>query len=238
MKTVKDKQILVGADFAGYPLKEAVVAHLKEKGWKITDLGVVADSDPNDTENMFHRVGLRVGAQISEEVIAYLADNISANVREIEGALSSLVANASFLGRKITTSLAKEILKVYVKLYQKEITIEQVRKIVCEQLDIDGQYVLSPKDLCTVDFLDRVIDAGVRVLKMEGRARGGEYVKRVVEAYDKALRLITKWAERENVVKIIQPVTSKADINKGKISFDAAEPAVHIEINIPEEYRV
>ena len=64
MKTVKEKYLVVGADFAGYPLKEAVVAHLKAKGWKITDLGV---TDPNveDTENMFHRVGLRVGARIS-----------------------------------------------------------------------------------------------------------------------------------------------------------------------------
>ena len=59
-----------------------------------------------------------------------------------------------------------------------------------EMLDIDGRYILSPKDLCTVDFLDQFINAGVRVLKIEGRARGGEYVKRVVEAYDKALRLI------------------------------------------------
>ena len=57
-------------------------------------------------------------------------------------------------------------------------------------LDIDGRYILSPKDLCTIDFLDQFINAGVRVLKIEGRARGGEYVKRVVEAYDKALRLI------------------------------------------------
>ena len=72
MKTVKDKYLVVGADFAGYPLKEAVVAHLKAKGWKITDLGVVADSDPNDTENMFHRVGLRVGAQISEGLLGKL----------------------------------------------------------------------------------------------------------------------------------------------------------------------
>ena len=40
MKTIKDKQILVGADFAGYPLKEAVVAHLKEYGWTVTDVGV------------------------------------------------------------------------------------------------------------------------------------------------------------------------------------------------------
>ncbi|MCM1300642.1 MAG: U32 family peptidase [Bacteroides cellulosilyticus] len=58
------------------------------------------------------------------------------------------------------------------------------------ELDIDGQYVLSPKDLCTVDFLDKMIGAGVRVLKIEGRARGAEYVKRVVETYDAALRAI------------------------------------------------
>lgn len=56
------------------------------------------------------------------------------------------------------------------------------------QLDIDGRYVLSPKDLCTIDFLDKMIAAGVRVLKIEGRARGAEYVKRVVGCYDEALR--------------------------------------------------
>lgn len=39
MKTVKEKQILVGADFAGYPLKEAVCEHLRKKGWTITDVG-------------------------------------------------------------------------------------------------------------------------------------------------------------------------------------------------------
>ncbi|MBE6926018.1 MAG: RpiB/LacA/LacB family sugar-phosphate isomerase [Ruminococcaceae bacterium] len=67
MKTIKNKQLLVGADFAGYPLKEAVVAHLKEKGWEITDVGVQADSDPDkDTDLMFHRIGLRAGAMIAE----------------------------------------------------------------------------------------------------------------------------------------------------------------------------
>ena len=58
MKTVKNKQLVVGADFAGYPLKEAVVAHLKEKGWEITDMGVRADSDPNDTDLMFHKLAI------------------------------------------------------------------------------------------------------------------------------------------------------------------------------------
>ena len=65
MKTIKDKQLLVGSDFAGYPLKEAVCAHLRAKGWTITDVGVT-DPDTEDTENMFHRVGLRVGAKIAE----------------------------------------------------------------------------------------------------------------------------------------------------------------------------
>ena len=66
MKMVKDKYLVVGADFAGFPLKEAVVAHLKEKGWIIEDVGVTVDSDPDDTENMFHRIGLRIGSKIAE----------------------------------------------------------------------------------------------------------------------------------------------------------------------------
>ncbi len=59
-----------------------------------------------------------------------------------------------------------------------------------KEIRVDGQYLLSPKDLCTVDFLDKFIEAGVSVLKIEGRARSAEYVKRVVECYDEALRLI------------------------------------------------
>ena len=65
MKTIRDKQILVGADFAGYPLKEAVAAHLKAKGWTVTDVGVRSPED-DDTDLMFHRIGLRVGAMIAE----------------------------------------------------------------------------------------------------------------------------------------------------------------------------
>ncbi len=67
MKTIKDKQILVGADFAGFPLKEAVVAHLKEKGWTVTDVGVQhPGEDAENTDLMFHRIGLRIGSLIAE----------------------------------------------------------------------------------------------------------------------------------------------------------------------------
>lgn len=55
------------------------------------------------------------------------------------------------------------------------------------QLDVENQYIMSPKDLKTIHFLNKVIDAGVRVLKIEGRARGPEYVKIAVECYNEAI---------------------------------------------------
>ena len=56
------------------------------------------------------------------------------------------------------------------------------------QLDIDNKYIMSPKDLKTIRFIDRMIDSGVRVFKIEGRARGPEYVYTVVSCYKEAIR--------------------------------------------------
>ena len=55
------------------------------------------------------------------------------------------------------------------------------------QLEIDNKYVMSPKDLKTIRFIDRMMDAGVRVFKIEGRARGAEYVYTVVKCYKEAI---------------------------------------------------
>ena len=56
------------------------------------------------------------------------------------------------------------------------------------ELEIDNQYIMSPKDLKTIHFLNKMMDAGVRVFKIEGRARGPEYVRTVVECYKEAIR--------------------------------------------------
>ena len=55
------------------------------------------------------------------------------------------------------------------------------------QLEIDNEYIMSPKDLCTINFLNKVLDAGVSILKIEGRARPPEYVKTVSESYNEAV---------------------------------------------------
>lgn len=78
------------------------------------------------------------------------------------------------------------------------------------ELDIENEYIMSPKDLCTIGFLNKMLDAGVRVLKFEGRARSQEYVKTVVECYDEAVNAylegtyerskIETWKERLSTV--------------------------------------
>lgn len=56
-----------------------------------------------------------------------------------------------------------------------------------KELEIDQEYIMSPKDLCTISFLDQILNAGVSVLKIEGRARSPEYVKTVTECYNEAI---------------------------------------------------
>ncbi len=75
-----------------------------------------------------------------------------------------------------------------------------------DQLDIENKYIMSPKDLKTIHFLNKMIDAGVSVFKIEGRARGPEYVYTAVECYNEALnsiidgtyneQMISNWDER------------------------------------------
>jgi len=58
------------------------------------------------------------------------------------------------------------------------------------QLEIDNEYIMSPRDLCTIGFIDRMIDSGVTVFKIEGRARPPEYVKVVSSCYDEAVQAV------------------------------------------------
>lgn len=71
------------------------------------------------------------------------------------------------------------------------------------ELEVDNQYIMSPKDLKTIHFLNKMLDAGVRVLKIEGRARGAEYVKTVVECYKEAVEMWVDgaWKKEDGAVE-------------------------------------
>ena len=58
------------------------------------------------------------------------------------------------------------------------------------RLNIDNKYIMSPKDLCTIEFMDRITESGVKVFKIEGRARSAEYVKRCASCYSRAAQAV------------------------------------------------
>ncbi len=69
------------------------------------------------------------------------------------------------------------------------------------ELDVDNEYIMSPKDLSTIHFLNKLLDAGVRVLKIEGRARPAEYVKTVVECYSEAVDCILEGTYNQDKIE-------------------------------------
>jgi putative protease len=77
------------------------------------------------------------------------------------------------------------------------------------ELAIENQYIMSPKDLCTIGFLDKMLEAGVRVFKIEGRARSADYVQTVVDCYSRA---IDAWLRGGYTPPLIAELT--ADLQK------------------------
>ncbi|MDE6577049.1 MAG: U32 family peptidase [Muribaculaceae bacterium] len=71
-----------------------------------------------------------------------------------------------------------------------------------EELVVDNKFIMSPKDLKTIHFLDKMVDAGVRVFKIEGRARGPEYVYEAVKCYSEALEAVCDGSFAEEKVAV------------------------------------
>ena len=137
------KQIILTSDKPPVELKDIEQRLLTRFKW-----GLSASVDIPDMATKLKIIRSKseaMGVRLIEEVVMYLAENISANIREIEGALLSLKANAQYLNRRVSTSLAKEVLKAYVHVSQKEISINRITEIVCNYFDISPEDFNSTK---------------------------------------------------------------------------------------------
>ncbi|NJB81373.1 peptidase U32 family protein [Wenyingzhuangia aestuarii] len=73
------------------------------------------------------------------------------------------------------------------------------------EMELDNEYIMSPKDLCTIDFLDDIAEAGIKVLKIEGRGRAPEYVARVIKCYREAIDSLEAGTfDKEKVISWMQ----------------------------------
>lgn len=89
--------------------------------------------------SILHNILYRDGVEMPQEIIEYVARNIKTNVRELEGAIISLIAQASFNKKEVTLDLTKTIVEKFVKNIKNEISIDYIQKVVSDyfQLDVD-----------------------------------------------------------------------------------------------------
>ena len=136
--------------------------------------------------------------ELNLEQVSYISDAIREN--NIRGPGGELIRIEMFAHGALCMAISG---KCYLSLHENNRSANRgecyqtCRKsyIVSEkesgyELEVDNEYIMSPKDLCTIGFLDKIIDSGARVLKIEGRARSAEYVRVVTSCYNEAIKSI------------------------------------------------
>ncbi|MFI3327521.1 MAG: chromosomal replication initiator protein DnaA [Rikenellaceae bacterium] len=135
------KQIILTSDKSPVELKDIEDRLLTRFKW-----GIVTKLDVPGYETKYKIIKAKAAQkdlELPDEVVEYLATNIVSNVREIEGAVASLSAYVQIEGRKATVSLAREILKDYVKFNHKEVSVEQIIDVVCNHFGITRELLNS-----------------------------------------------------------------------------------------------
>jgi putative protease len=140
-----------------------------------------------DTMVLSRELSLRQVKHITEQIEKDQIKGPSGNLVEIEifghGALCMAVSGKCYMSLHAYNSSANRG-ACKQNCRKKYTVIDQETGI---EMELDNEYIMSPKDLCTIDFLDQVADAGVKVLKIEGRGRAPEYVANVTRCYREAL---------------------------------------------------
>ncbi len=140
-----------------------------------------------DTIVLSRELSLRQVKKITEQIEKEQVKGPSGNLVEIEifghGALCMAVSGKCYLSLHSDNSSANR--GACKQNCRKKYTV--IDQETGFEIELDNEYMMSPKDLCTIDFLDQVIETGIKVLKIEGRGRAPEYVATVTKTYRQAV---------------------------------------------------
>lgn len=137
----KGKQLILSADRPPHEIEGIEERLLSRFKW-----GLTADLTAPDFETRLAILQQKMhndGVELPQEVIEYMAYNIKSSIRELEGAMISILAHASFSKREVGLSLAKEIVNNFTSKGTQELTIEQIHEVVCDQFQVDPEQVRS-----------------------------------------------------------------------------------------------
>ncbi len=140
-----------------------------------------------DTMVMSRELSLRQVKKITDQIEKENIIGPAGNLVEIEifghGALCMAVSGKCYMSLHSHNSSANR--GACKQNCRKKYTV--IDQDTGNEMELDNEYIMSPKDLCTLDFLDQVIDSGIKVLKIEGRGRAPEYVAKVIKTYREAI---------------------------------------------------
>lgn len=167
-----------------------------------------------DTMVLSRELSLRQVKHITEQIEKEQIKGPSGRLVEIEifghGALCMAVSGKCYMSLHAYNSSANRG-ACKQNCRKKYTVIDQETGV---EMELDNEYIMSPKDLCTIDFLDQVADAGVKVLKIEGRGRAPEYVAKVIKCYREAIdSLYNDTYSKEQVISWMQDL--KKVYNRG-----------------------
>ena len=143
-----------------------------------------------DTMVMSRELSMSQIKKICDQIVKEQVKGPSGNLVEVEifghGALCMAVSGKCYLSLHSANSSANRG-ACKQNCRKKYTVIDQETEF---EIELDNEYMMSPKDLCTISFLDQIVDAGVKVLKIEGRGRAPEYVATVTKCYREAIDAI------------------------------------------------
>ena len=135
------KQLILTSDKAPVDLQDLEQRLLSRFKWGL--LAELLPPDYNTRIEILKAKSYKDGISLPEEVISYVANRVSTNVRELEGTLISLLAHSTLTNRKIDLDLAESLIEKLVTRNKPEITIDRIQKIVCDYFKIDSDKFLS-----------------------------------------------------------------------------------------------
>jgi putative protease len=177
-------------------MDQAVIASAREIGMEVhisTQLNITNIETVKfyslfaDTMVLSRELSLRQVKKITEQIEKEQIKGPSGRLIEIEifghGALCMAVSGKCYMSLHSHNSSANR--GACKQNCRKKYTV--IDQETGFEMELDNEYIMSPKDLCTIDFLDEIVDAGIKVLKIEGRGRAPEYVAKVIKCYRDAI---------------------------------------------------
>ena len=153
-----------------------------------------------DTMVMSRELSMSQIKKICDQIVKEQVKGPSGNLVEVEifghGALCMAVSGKCYLSLHSANSSANR--GACKQNCRKKYTV--IDQETGFEIELDNEYMMSPKDLCTISFLDQIVDAGVKVLKIEGRGRAPEYVATVTKCYREAIDAVEDGTYNEEKV--------------------------------------